>query len=269
MPPRKSKAADTEEEAKANEAEALSEAIGRALEAARLADDAAEDIDKIRKSSQIAIDKMQKNTSRLTAMTVGAAIGAFVALILSGLVYFRSVQDMRETTELQAEALAQFISQTAALQEVVQQAAVQQGGIQTTFELKTRELGERISTEIAAYANDVAEATNMQPQMTSGVLDELSDQMNLQSEQVLSAISDLDVSMTNIVTGSSEGVMPETMIEMTSLISELQMVVADSRRQAQERQEQTASAPQRSTPAPSTSTSRRVTTPEPNPFSFP
>ncbi len=272
MPPRKSKAAESAEEEQANEAEALSDAVGRALEAARLADDAADDVDKIRKANQAMVDKVQKNSSRLMALSVGAFVGAFVALILSGLVYFRTVQDMRETTELQAEAMAQFVSQTAALQEVVQQAAVQQGGIQTTFELKTRELGDRISAEITAYANDVAEATNMQPQMASGVFDELSDQLKAQEEQLLGAIADLDVSMTSIVTESGEGVMPETITEMATLITELQLILADTRAQAEARAQQAAAASaaaQRPTSTASSTSTRRTPAPEPNPFSFP
>lgn len=271
MPPRKSKAADTAEDENLNEAEALSDAVSRALEAARLADDAAEDVDKLRKVNQAALEKVQKASGRLMALSIGAFAGSFVALMLSGLVYFRTVQDMRETTELQAEALAQFVAQTASLQEVVQQAAVQQGGIQTTFELKTRELGERISTEIAAYASDVAEATNMQPQMASGVLDELSAQLDAQGEQVMSAIADLDVSMTGIVTGSGDSMMPETLTEMATLITELQLIIVDMRAEANTRQQQaaTAPAPRPSAPATAAPTTRRAPPAEPNPFSFP
>lgn len=63
MPPRKSKAAESAEEEQANEAEALSDAVGRALEAARLADDAADDVDKIRKANQAMVDKVQDRKS--------------------------------------------------------------------------------------------------------------------------------------------------------------------------------------------------------------
>ena len=259
-------AEDTENE----EANALSETISRALESAKLADDAAHDVEAIRGEHEAFVEKVQKTSKTMAALGVGAAIGASLAMIMSGLVYFRSVKDLRENAELQAEAFAQLVQQTAALNEVVVQAGNQQGDIRDDITVSVTEAlletGDRISDEIASFANDSA---GFEPQFASGITTEVQSQIEVLTDEMKAAMADLELSLTEVITtggasGSAGGAVTD---ELKALIEELRKASAEI-------------AVQKATPAPaprSTSTaSNRSTTrarpaprPAPNPFSFP
>lgn len=253
-------ATDTDETV---EVDSIAEAVDRALEAVRLADDAAEDIEAMRKEQNAFVEKVKANTKNVSALAIGAFAGAAVAVVLSGLVYFRSVKDLRENAELQAETLAQILSQTAALQEVVVQAGNQQGTLTNDIRQSINEATERLSTEMGGYAEDIA---GFQPQMATGINAEVTAQISQLRDDLMGAVADLDLNLTGVISNASSGGSSDAMAELTTLIGELRTAIA---------QAQTASrsvAAQPSTQRRSSTSSRPSSTravPEVNPYSFP
>lgn len=278
MPPRKPKRTSSkpDDEEEMTEAEQLTDSINRALESARLADDAAQDIETIKKAHDAFVVKVQQSQKKLGAMAIGALVGGLLATTIAGLIYFRSVNDLRENAELQAEALAAIVAQTAALQEVVTQAGNQQGAMQTVLTSHIDEATERLSAEMALMATQApvpepeesGTDDNMVPQMMSGVNDTITAKIDEVHEDLLGAITDLDLSLTNIITETSGGMGDETRAQMTEMIGELRTAIAAA---------QTAAA--RPAPAPTPTPTRAATTtrpaprpapaPAPNPFSIP
>ncbi|WP_194097003.1 hypothetical protein [Marivivens aquimaris] len=278
MPPRKPKRTSSkpDDEEEMTEAEQLTDSINRALESARLADDAAQDIETIKKAHDAFVVKVQQSQKKLGAMAIGALVGGLLATTIAGLIYFRSVNDLRENAELQAEALAAIVAQTAALQEVVTQAGNQQGAMQTVLTSHIDEATERLSAEMALMATqapvpepeEAGTDDNMVPQMMSGVNDTITAKIDEVHEDLLGAITDLDLSLTNIITETSGGMGDETRAQMTEMIGELRTAIAAA---------QTAAA--RPAPAPTPTPTRAATTtrpaprpapaPAPNPFSIP
>ncbi len=285
MTTRKGKRATKAEEPETSETDALSDAMTKALDAARLADDAADDIEAIRTENEKVVEKVQSTSKKLTALSLGAFAGAAVAMTLSGLVYFRSVGDLRENAELQAQLLAELLSQTAALEEVVVQAGNQQGTIVREINAEVREVRDRLSTEIATVATDVAgyaaEMAGFQPQMASGMNDEMSGQIGTMRDDIMGAIADLELTLTGMVQASASGMPPETMAELTTLVGELRVAMAEAQTAAAmatrnaTQSSSTSSNASRSTSSSSGSSrpaARPAATraaPEPNPFSFP
>lgn len=243
------------------EVDGIAEAVDRALEAVRMADDAAEDIEAMRKEQNAFVEKVKANTKNVSALAIGAFAGAAVAVVLSGLVYFRSVKDLRENAELQAETLAQILSQTAALQEVVVQAGNQQGTLTNDIRQSISEATERLSSEMGSFAEDIA---GFQPQMATGLNDEITSQIGQLRTDLMGAVADLDLSLTGLISTGSTGGSPEAMTELTALVGELRTAIAQAAPRAVPSQSST---PRRSSSSTRSSSAQRA--PETNPYSYP
>ncbi len=271
MTTRKGKRAAKSEET--DSTEELAEAVRSALKAAQLADDAAADIESLKAENAAFIRGTQSLSKKMSALAIGAMAGAFIAVTLSGLVYFRSVKDLRENAELQAQLLAEILTQTAALEEVVVQAGNQQGSVVREISTEIANATDRLSAEMASYATDLS---SFQPQTTTGMGDEIagsidtlngtviSDMETLRSD-ILGAIGDLEMSMTEVCVSASGGIAPDVTNEVSILLEELRGTVSAV-------QTMTTSQTRTTTPASSPRPASRPTAqaaPAPNPFSFP
>ncbi|MFD1808740.1 hypothetical protein ACFSHQ_13345 [Gemmobacter lanyuensis] len=86
------------------ENEQLAEAIRNALAAAEAATDAAAEAAAAIEGQLRGTEALQKAQRRLGVLTIAATGGALLSVAVSALVYFRSVADLREASELQAAA---------------------------------------------------------------------------------------------------------------------------------------------------------------------
>ncbi|OYU18465.1 MAG: hypothetical protein CFE34_10445 [Rhodobacteraceae bacterium PARR1] len=96
----------------------VADGLRRAIAAADAANDAAEDIARLGKAQKDFVEKVGRAQKRSSAMATGATVGAVVCLALSTLVYFRSVGDLHEAAELQAEAAKLVAEEVLALKKV-------------------------------------------------------------------------------------------------------------------------------------------------------
>lgn len=240
----------------------LQDSIARALEAARLADDAAEDIDSIRKSNEAVIETMKSSQKRTSALAIGAAAGAFVAAVISGLVYFRSVGDLREASLMQAETMKALAEQTLSLQEVVALAGEQ-----------SATLGPQMSEFQTTLMDDlnvlVGETAAMQPQMASAIQGHTDNAIAGLRDELVAMVNDLDMSLTKVMAENlaqgSGGISPELIKMIGDIKTELSAAPARSTTAAASPAR--SSTPTRSTP--SRPAQRPARAAEANPFSFP
>ena len=288
MPPRKPKrTAKIDDEVEVGEIEvepaqeidaALQESVSKALEAARLADDAAQEVEDLRKENDAFVEKIEKTNKRISAVAIGAAAGATLAMALSGLVYFRSVADLREAAELQAEAMARLMEQNVALKLVVEEAANQQGAVQAVVMAQA----ERISLEMAELFA-VPEENPADAEALTGLQDDVAANLDKLRTDMTAAIADLDLSLSqklSSISAGGTGVSDAALVDLAGLIQELKTTLATRNRapaaatpSAPAARPATPPAPRASSSGSSNNTPRRSTTPAPapetNPFSFP
>lgn len=236
----------------------LQECIQRALDAARMADDAAEDIDAMRISNEAVIKAMEVSQKRTSYLAIGAAVGAVVATALSGLVYFRSVEDLREAGLIQAETMKALAEQTLALQDVV-----------TAAGEDNKALADKLDTFQSTMMDDlnalVSESASMQPQIASAIQTHTEESILALKDELIAVVNDLDMSLTQVMAEniakapSGEGLSPE----LIQILSEIKSQLAA-------RPTQTAASASTTRRA-NTSSSRPASRPaaEPNPFTFP
>lgn len=91
------------------ENEQLAEAIRNALAAAEAATDAAAEAAAAIEGQVRGTEALQKAQRRLGILTIAATGGALLSVAVSALVYFRSVADLREASELQAAATGAWV----------------------------------------------------------------------------------------------------------------------------------------------------------------
>ena len=86
----------------------IESSIQLALEAAAAANDAASDIETLSSDTKAAAARLDKFAQVMKPVMMGVVAGAVLAILLGGLVYFRTLSEMRVATATQMEALALF-----------------------------------------------------------------------------------------------------------------------------------------------------------------
>lgn len=86
----------------------LESSIQLALEAAAAANDAASDVETLASDTEAAAARLDKFAHIMKPVMIGVVAGALLAIVLGGLVYFRTLSEMRLATATQMEALALF-----------------------------------------------------------------------------------------------------------------------------------------------------------------
>lgn len=158
----------------------VADGLRRALEAAELANDAAEDVSRLGAAHKAFSERMIAAQKRTTALAGGALMGAVVALGLASLVYFRSVADLHEAAELQAEAAKLIVEEVLKMKE--------NGEEETTrakaFEEKLDDVAKRI-------LDGMAEARQAAPE--DGLAETLTAEMKKVEESILAALAEVDL----------------------------------------------------------------------------
>lgn len=182
----------------------LAQSVKRALEAASVANDAAEEVAGLSDQSRKAIQDAMASQKRLSAIAVGAFIGCVVSLCLGGLLYLRSVADLREAAELQALANKAAVEQIQALATVVQSAQTSLGDLGTLNDqiaARIDGLGDRFASELGTFA---AEASAIQPQFATAIQKHIDDGLLQTRGEILTALAEIEVPTGQIGTRDQE-----------------------------------------------------------------
>ncbi len=125
----------------ATEPDQITEAIKRALDAAEAANLAAEDIDRISAAHRAFAADVARGQKRSAALAAGAALGGVLALGLAGLIWFRSVADLREAGEIEATAAELLVEQVTRFDKMLDDAEARQADIKAQLQAMTEQVG--------------------------------------------------------------------------------------------------------------------------------
>ncbi|ABA79241.1 hypothetical protein GQF56_06855 [Rhodobacter sphaeroides] len=205
----------------------LSDGIARALGAASAANDAAQDLDLLQAEHRAFMERMIRGQKRMQALCLGALAGAGVAVLLGGLVYFRSVADLRDASAIQAQAGELMVTRLTELGEAIgkveglaDRIEAQEATLKTAIEA----VGDRVAGDLETYA---ADAGAMGPQFATAIQSHVDEGLAATREALVTALGEVDVSLRRAIE-SGAGASPE----IRALIGEIRAERAPARKPA-------------------------------------
>ncbi|MGP3697191.1 hypothetical protein [Rhodobacter sp. NSM] len=190
------------------ETDPLSDGIARALGAASAANDAAQDLDQLQVEHRAFMDRMILGQKRMQALALGALTGAGLAVMLGGLVYFRSVADLREASEIQAQAGELMVTRLTELGtaiEKVEGLASQIEAQEATLKTAIDAVGERVEGDLARYSE---QAAAVEPQFATAIQTHVDEGLASTREALIVALGEVDSSLRKAIE-SGAGISPE------------------------------------------------------------
>ncbi|MEZ5753683.1 MAG: hypothetical protein R3D90_02575 [Paracoccaceae bacterium] len=201
------------------EADETDEGIRRALDAAQAANDAAQDMAELSAAHRAFAEAVMQGQRRNTMLAAGAAAGAAVALVLGGLVYFRSVADLRDAAAVQGDAAKLLVEELKLIDgigdTVAEQQAVMKTDLLATLETVKDEV--RRAAMSAAAPEPAPPAAEMEAQMAQAIRDGVKTDMEAMRDEILTALAEMEMEM------AGGGATPA---EMTELLAGVKALVA-------------------------------------------
>lgn len=191
----------------------MTDAIHRALEAASAATDAAEECATLSDDTRKALSSALQSQKRLVSFAGGAVVAAMICGIIGGVVYLRSVADLRQAAEITAAAnkasVEQIQSMTAKLEEA-QAALASFAQLEAQVSARIDGLGDRLSGDIDRIAT---ESSALQPQFATAIKTHVDEAMKQTRGEILMALAELEAG-----TASGTGL---TDPELTALLKDV------------------------------------------------
>lgn len=239
---------------------ALQDAIRLALEAAEAANDAASEVSRLQSETSAAAARLDRFGARLRPVMIGLLAGASISIVLGGLVYFKTLAEMRRTSATQIEALAMFQETVTALNGQLDAVGAMSTRLDeidtanaTAFESIANDIamqGEQIMTDVTGFSDT---AGSLQAQIAT-TLGERIDAGTMATKETLQAsISDLQLAMSKMLSAAVRAAPAAAAKPMATTAKP-------------------APAPRRVAPKPkprTTSKPKPKAAPAPNPFSYP
>jgi hypothetical protein len=198
-----------------------------------------------------------KGQRRNTLLAAGAAGGSVVALVLAGLVYFQSVEDLRIAADVQAEAAKLLVEEVKQI-DVIGDVVTEQQDVMKTDLLATLEL---VKDEIRRAAmtgpepEPEPEGEPMDAQIATAIREGVKADLDVMRDEILTALAEAELALLN---GTGDP-------EMTELLEAVKALVAEAAPPApvEAAARSTAAAPAKPRPKPQPQPA------EPNPFTYP
>lgn len=186
------------------------DSIRRALDAAEVANEAAQDIATLSTAHRAFAEAVMKSQRRNTLFASGAAAGALVAIALGGVVYFRTVADLRIAAAVQSEAATLLVEELTQFDTVGDALEDQQKKMRD----ETLDLLEQVKDEIrrAAMNGGMPEPAEdpMSAQVATEIRTGIKTDLDAARDEILAALAELHLSASGADTA-----------ELTALIAEL------------------------------------------------
>lgn len=243
--------------------DAVDQGIRRALDAAQAANEAAQDMADLSAAHRAFAEAVIAGQKRNTLLATGAAGGAALALLLAGLVYFRSVEDLRVAAAVQTDAaklLVEEVKQIDGISDTVEaQQAVMKEDLLATLELVKDEVRRAAMAAVTPEPEPEPEAAGaLEEEMATAIREGMKADLDMLRDEILMALAEVDV-------GAAENP------EMAELLAGVRTLIS-----AQGADGAAAATPQarpasRPAAAPAAPRPSRITPPpaEPNPFTYP
>ena len=233
----------------------ITEAIKRALDAAEAANFAAEDIARISAAHRSFADGVARGQKRSAALAAGAALGALVGLGLGGLIWFRSVADLREAGEVQATAAELLVEQVTRFDAMLDQAEAREAAVKDALGALT----DQVSSDLAKLGR---EQKPMEAQVATAIRDGVAQDLVAAKDEVLAALAARPAGAAGLDTAG-----------MKVLVEELRAMVLEGTQGAAPGAAEPAAKPVAEAapkPKPAPKPAARVAKPvEPDPFAYP
>lgn len=199
------------------EADETDDGIRRALDAAQAANDAAQDMAELSAAHRAFAEAVMQGQRRNTMLAAGAAVGAAVALVLGGLVYFRSVADLRDAAAVQADAAKLLVEELKLIDgigdTVAEQQAVMKTDLLSTLEMVKDEV--RRAAMSAAAPEPTLPAAEMEAQIATAIRDGVKADMETMRDEILTALAEMEMEMV----GGAPGEMAELLAGVKALVA--------------------------------------------------
>lgn len=184
----------------------LENSIHMALEAAAAANDTAEDVARLASDVNAAAGRLDRWGKQMKPVMLGVAAGAVLAVGLGGLIYMRTLSEMRTATATHIEALAVFSKSMAEVQtqmaglaalqtEVASLAPAQEAGLARIDAALAEQLARHAETMTAAIPTEDPAAS----QMLRGVVEAVEGQHKGTRDAFTAGLSDLQLAMTRML----------------------------------------------------------------------
>lgn len=174
-------------------------AIARALQTATLATEAAEEAQRVADGHKAITDRLDRIERR--AVRIGAAVGGLgvIALSLSGLVYLRSLGDLRDVAEIQAAAAEVQVARLVELGKAVDRLET------ATGELAARNEGTEaaLAAQADTLAKAIEQASAVEPQFAASLQRAISEEIANLRTDLLTAMAE-----TQLTAAGTEGGAP-------------------------------------------------------------
>lgn len=189
----------------------LEETVRVALQAAEAANDAATDIGQIRAEYQDAADRLTNMRQNFSRLAIGLIVGSLFAVVMGGLVFFRTLGEMRTSNATQVEALKVFAETVKDLKSSIDdvqdvsitlsEIAQQQVASISTIDSKMLEIETAIGAKIA---NLGSQTQSLEPQIKTIIQAEFSDSLDMMRNDMLESVSDLQLALSKMIAASFE-----------------------------------------------------------------
>lgn len=182
----------------------LENSLQLAIEAAAAANDAANDVATLSSDTQAAADRLDKFTQVMKPLMLGTVAGSLLAIALGGLVYFRTLSEMRVATATQMEALALFSTSVGDLKEQVSSLETL-GDTLTTLQTEQDEAFTRleatVQTALETPAPEAKADTSdpLDPQMLRSLSDTVEQNHQQTREAFIQGLSDLQLALSRML----------------------------------------------------------------------
>ena len=196
----------------------LQESIRLAVEAAEAANDTAAEITRLKADTLVAAEKINSFGGKMKPVLIGTLIGAVGSMGLAGLIYFRTINEMRTTAATQIEALTLFTQsverldgQLSAIGEMTAVLADMQTHQTTGFDdMQTSVTGVHelilsiqqeaaAAAELAAAEMEAEQENPMQSQMAATILDAVEKGHEETQAAIIAGNSDLQLALTRML----------------------------------------------------------------------
>lgn len=182
----------------------LENSLQLAIEAAAAANDAANDVATLSSETHAAADRLDKFAQVMKPLMLGLIAGAVLAIALGGLVYFRTLSEMRVATATQMEALALFSTSVGDLQEQVGSLETL-GDTLTTLQTEQDTAFTRLEATVqAALETPAPEAETdgtdpLDPQMLRSLSDTVEQNHQQTRDAFIQGLSDLQLALSRML----------------------------------------------------------------------
>ncbi|MFA8387601.1 MAG: hypothetical protein ACEPO2_18440 [Pelagibaca sp.] len=182
--------------------------IQLALEAAAAANDAASDVATLSSDTKAAADRLDSFAQVMKPVMIGVVAGSVLAIAIGGLVYFRTLSEMRLATATQMEALALFSTsvddlkaQIAAMETLDETLATLQTDQQDAFAAleATVQTAIRNPEAEAGAQSDTEGASPLDQQMLRGLSDTVEQNHQATRDAVTQGLSDLQLALSRML----------------------------------------------------------------------